>query len=76
MSNQPPRNNQPDWYRITARFGCGFVFGLFASVSTVFVFGAQTMAGLFWGWVLLSVIFGLLSVIFGENFWTKIIYWF
>ncbi|PAX57167.1 hypothetical protein CK510_09170 [Brunnivagina elsteri CCALA 953] len=71
-----PMKNKPDLYQFTARFGCGFIFGLFAGTSCYFVFGATTMAGLFWGWVIFSVMFGLLSVIFGDRFWTKIYRWF
>jgi hypothetical protein len=67
---------KPDLYQFTARFGCGFLFGIFAGTSCFFVFGANTMAALFWGWIFVSLIFGLLSVIFGERFWTKIFHWF
>lgn len=76
MSKEPSKNPKIDWYRFTARFGCGFIFGIFASVGVGVAFGATTMSGLFWGWVLLSALFGLLSVIFGEKFWTHIIKWF
>jgi hypothetical protein len=66
---------KPDLYQSTAKFGCGFIFGLFAATGCYFVFGAKTMTALFWGWVLFSVMFGLLSVIFGDRFWTKIFPW-
>ncbi|MEA5572001.1 hypothetical protein [Calothrix sp. UHCC 0171] len=67
---------KPDFYQFTARFGCGFIFGLFAATSCYFILGAQTMLGLFWGWVLFSLLFGVLSAIFGDHFWTKIYHWF
>lgn len=76
MSKKPPTHQKIDLSRFTARFGCGFIFGLFAALGTGLLFGAQTMAGLFWGWILFSLLFGLLSVIFGDKFWTTIIRWF
>jgi len=70
-SNQKKDNST----QFTARFGCGFIFGIFAAISLGFVVDAQTFAGLFAIIVISAVVCGLLSAAFGDKFWHWLSFW-
>ena len=61
--------------QFTARFGCGFIFGIFAAISLGQVVDAQTLVGLFAIILVSSVVCGLLSVAFGDKFWHWLASW-
>ncbi|MCJ8281377.1 MAG: hypothetical protein MJK14_16275 [Rivularia sp. ALOHA_DT_140] len=61
--------------QFTARFGCGFIFGIFAAISFGFALDAQTITALLGIIVVSAVICGLLSAAFGDKFWEWIRFW-
>lgn len=69
MNKNNGSNKKLEREQIIARFGCGFIFGIFIAISTGLVAAPQTMAGLIGIVIVCAIINGLLSVIFGESFW-------
>ena len=71
------QSNQKNHHRaqFTARFGCGFIFGIFAAIALGFAVDAQTFAGLFAIIVISAVVCGFLSVAFGDKFWQWLRFW-
>lgn len=59
-----------------ARFGCGFVFGLvFAGMSGATIAFTNGKLFLVAGTFLVSLIFGLAAMWFGDNFWRWVGNW-
>ena len=71
QSNQKKHNSA----QFTARFGCGFIFGIIAAISLGFALNAQTFAALFGIIIISAVICGSLSVAFGDKFWQWLRFW-
>jgi hypothetical protein len=75
MSRNPLPNKKTDYSQFIARFGCGFLVGILIGGSCSMVYGTKTMGGLITAWIILALLCGLLSVIFGDKFWKTIIHW-
>ncbi|AFY58218.1 hypothetical protein Riv7116_5854 [Rivularia sp. PCC 7116] len=74
QNNQPnPKNDNRAQF--TARFGCGFIFGIFFAFTLGFVADAQTFTALLGIIFVSAVICGLLSAAFGDKFWHWLRFW-
>ncbi len=75
--DQKNQSNQKkdDRTQFTARFGCGFIFGIFFAISLGLVADAQTFASLLAIVIVSAVICGLLSAAFGDRFWLWLRFW-
>ncbi|MEA5595187.1 hypothetical protein [Rivularia sp. UHCC 0363] len=73
-NNQPKQKND-NRTQFIARFGCGFIFGIFLAIGLGFVVDAQTFAGLLGIIVIVAVVCGLLSAAFGDKFWLLFRFW-
>ena len=71
--NQNNRPNQKrDYSKFVARFGCGAIFGIALAIAGGAIAYPTTAAGLFAVVIIFALACGLLSVIFGEKFWTHL----
>jgi hypothetical protein len=65
-------NEKPDRTTKGIRFGCGALLGLLCGLSLVIYFIELTTVNTITAFLLLMLIFGLLSVRYAERFWEKI----
>ncbi|MGD1871887.1 MAG: hypothetical protein ACFB02_02430 [Mastigocoleus sp.] len=74
------KNNHPnkklERAEIVARFGCGFIFGIFLAIAGGLLAAPQTTLGLILVILLFAIASGFLSVFLGESFWLKFWKWF
>ncbi len=73
QNNQP--NHKPDRSRFVARFGCGAIFGIALAIAIGAVAYPTTIAGLLAVVIIFALVCGLLSVVFGDKFWTNLWKW-
>ncbi|MGF1674313.1 MAG: hypothetical protein ACFCUV_11610 [Rivularia sp. (in: cyanobacteria)] len=59
----------------TARFGCGFIFGIFLAIALGLVAEALTVAALLGIIFISAVVCGLFSAVFGDKFWYWLRFW-
>ncbi|MDY6897890.1 MAG: hypothetical protein SWZ49_07390, partial [Cyanobacteriota bacterium] len=70
--SNPKKHNRAQF---TARFGCGFIFGILAAIALGIAIEAQTIAGLLAIIFISAVVCGLLSAAFGDKFWHWLAFW-
>ena len=75
MSKNHRPNQKRDHSKFIARFGCGAVFGIALAIAGGAIAYPTTAAGLFATVIIFAIICGLLSVIFGDKFWTNLWKW-
>ncbi len=73
-NNQSKQKND-NRTQFTARFGCGFIFGIFFALSLGLLADAQTFVALLGIIIISAVICGLLSAAFGDKFWLWLRFW-
>ncbi|MBF2013810.1 MAG: hypothetical protein IGS23_00980 [Rivularia sp. T60_A2020_040] len=73
-NNRSDRKNDKQ-AQFTARFGCGFIFGIFLAIALGLAADAPTVAALLGIIFISAVVCGLLSVAFGEKFWYWLLFW-
>lgn len=73
-NNRSDRKND-NQAEFTARFGCGFIFGIFLAIALGLLADAPTVAALLGIIFISAVVCGLLSAAFGDKFWYWLRFW-
>lgn len=76
MNRDRQPNQKRDYSKFVARFGCGAIFGITLAIALGATAYPTTTTGLLAVIIMFALGSGLLSVIFGDKFWTNLWKWF
>ncbi|MDJ0773703.1 MAG: hypothetical protein QNJ49_09800 [Mastigocoleus sp. MO_167.B18] len=75
MNRDRQPNQKRDYSKFVARFGCGAIFGITLAIAGGAIAYPTTATGLLAVIIMFALASGLLSVIFGDKFWTNLWKW-